>query len=313
MTRSEYLGELRARLARLSPEEAQAAIEFYAEYFEDAEDDAAVIETLGSPGRVAAQILAETSAQRLNDSPISPYRLAAAGQQAAPLPKPRGSFPDYMGGAAGASASAAEPQAAEHSGGAAAPTSGGSAEQKARPDTAGQPAPIVPGGYTRESYHGAGNARAVPNPAPVPPPARDCAPAAVPPSPYTTPEGRRSSLSSIWYVILGILALPVALPLALVAIVLIIACGAVCVALVALFFVCILFLIAAGFHSVRVFFTVGGGIEPLGIAFVLLGLALILVPLLVLLAAWLVRAIGKVSAKLFNKLKARSNRHEKQQ
>ncbi len=65
MTRNEYLRDLRQKLSRLPQSERDEAMAFYSEYFEDAGDDAAAIESLGSSIRLAAQINAEFSARML--------------------------------------------------------------------------------------------------------------------------------------------------------------------------------------------------------------------------------------------------------
>ncbi|MEG2939162.1 MAG: hypothetical protein RR829_02965 [Oscillospiraceae bacterium] len=46
MTRSEYLSELRSRLSRLPEDDLNEAIEFYTEYFEDAQSDADAVSAL---------------------------------------------------------------------------------------------------------------------------------------------------------------------------------------------------------------------------------------------------------------------------
>ncbi|MDR3277184.1 MAG: DUF1700 domain-containing protein [Oscillospiraceae bacterium] len=60
MTRNDFLPRLRRQLRALPREETDAAIAYYADYISDAggENEAAVIAELGSPGEVAAQILA---------------------------------------------------------------------------------------------------------------------------------------------------------------------------------------------------------------------------------------------------------------
>lgn len=86
MTKNDYLSDLRRKLARLPQSERDDAMSFYAEYFEDAGDDAAAIETLGSPIRLAAQINAEYSARMLEERDKAfrqPAQTAASKTEAA--------------------------------------------------------------------------------------------------------------------------------------------------------------------------------------------------------------------------------------
>jgi len=61
MNRNEYLAALRGALSGLPDEERASALRYYEEYLDDAgpENEARAIEELGSPQRVAAQILAD--------------------------------------------------------------------------------------------------------------------------------------------------------------------------------------------------------------------------------------------------------------
>lgn len=59
MNRAEFMAKLRDALAGLPEEERMNALRYYEEYFDDAEDEAKAIADLGSPEKVAAQILAE--------------------------------------------------------------------------------------------------------------------------------------------------------------------------------------------------------------------------------------------------------------
>lgn len=65
MKREEYLNELRKNLNALTIEEQNEALEYYASYFEDANDDEHVIEELGSPENLA-KIIEEKFANALS-------------------------------------------------------------------------------------------------------------------------------------------------------------------------------------------------------------------------------------------------------
>lgn len=61
MKRREFIEKLRSELSRLPQEEIEAAVEYYEEYFDDAgrENEKEVLQQLGSPKKVAAQIKSE--------------------------------------------------------------------------------------------------------------------------------------------------------------------------------------------------------------------------------------------------------------
>lgn len=67
MNKIEFLEKLKKELVRLPAEEAEAAMEYYREYFDEAgsENEEKVAESLGSPKRVAAQIKADYAAKLL--------------------------------------------------------------------------------------------------------------------------------------------------------------------------------------------------------------------------------------------------------
>ena len=60
MNREQFIAQLARLLQDLPPAERQEAIRYYQEYFDDAgeENEDAVIQELGSPGKVAASIKA---------------------------------------------------------------------------------------------------------------------------------------------------------------------------------------------------------------------------------------------------------------
>lgn len=130
-------------------------------------------------------------------------------------------------------------------------------------------------------------------------------------SPYASGT-RQSSLNWIVYVILGIFALPIALPVAIAIFAVLFSLIVVCIVLVVVFVVVV---VALMFSSIATLFTAGfgamtvaSGLLTLGGALVSLGLALLLIPLLIKFVIWLVRAIGKLATKIFNGLKRRTDK-----
>ena len=73
MKRREFIEKLRSELSRLPQEEIEAAVEYYEEYFDDAgrENEKEVLQQLGSPKKVAAQIKSEY-AMKLFDEEETP-------------------------------------------------------------------------------------------------------------------------------------------------------------------------------------------------------------------------------------------------
>lgn len=59
MTRDEFLSQLRKNLKRLPKEELEDVLSYYSEYFDEAgpENEQSALEELGSPARIASQIL----------------------------------------------------------------------------------------------------------------------------------------------------------------------------------------------------------------------------------------------------------------
>ena len=70
MNREEYLAELERLLLELPEEERQAAVQYYADYFEDsgAANEAEVIRELGSPLKVAESIKADYYGREFNEA-----------------------------------------------------------------------------------------------------------------------------------------------------------------------------------------------------------------------------------------------------
>jgi PadR family transcriptional regulator PadR len=62
LNKQQYLAELRTHLAGLPANEIDMAVKFYAEYFDEAGNDAAVAEELGKPFHLAKSIISEQSA-----------------------------------------------------------------------------------------------------------------------------------------------------------------------------------------------------------------------------------------------------------
>ena len=57
MTREEYLNELKSSILSLSNDEQIEAIQYYSDYFEEADDDEKVMRELGSPEELAKTII----------------------------------------------------------------------------------------------------------------------------------------------------------------------------------------------------------------------------------------------------------------
>lgn len=74
MNRLQFMTELRGRLSQLPPEELNSALLYYAEYFDDAgpENEQKVIQELGTPEQVAAQIIEDYAAKcvRIPPEPV---------------------------------------------------------------------------------------------------------------------------------------------------------------------------------------------------------------------------------------------------
>ena len=72
MSRAEFMKILRSELHRLPEDERNAALEFYEEYFDEAgaENEQQVIENLGNPKKVAAQIKSEYAMRQLENEEI---------------------------------------------------------------------------------------------------------------------------------------------------------------------------------------------------------------------------------------------------
>ena len=60
MTREEYLAELKLKLSSLSQDELNEAMQYYSDYFDEANDDEKVMAELGSPEELS-KVIAEIS------------------------------------------------------------------------------------------------------------------------------------------------------------------------------------------------------------------------------------------------------------
>lgn len=85
MNRVEFLQELEKGLARVSPDERVAALQYYTEYFDDAgpAEEEQVILQLGSPSQVAADIMASWGLAETEPAPAESGLVAAAQSEAA--------------------------------------------------------------------------------------------------------------------------------------------------------------------------------------------------------------------------------------
>lgn len=73
MNRLQFMEELKNRLNQLPPEELAGALMYYSEYFDDAgaENEAQVINELGTPAQVAEQILEDYAAKSGRQMPVA--------------------------------------------------------------------------------------------------------------------------------------------------------------------------------------------------------------------------------------------------
>jgi len=76
MTRKQFMEELRDRLSRLPPNEREAALSYYEEYFDEAGADREqdVIRELGNPASVASRILADYAVKAAREAPYNPRK-----------------------------------------------------------------------------------------------------------------------------------------------------------------------------------------------------------------------------------------------
>lgn len=70
MTKTEYIGEIRARLVSLNNEEREDAVRYYEEFIDDSEDEQAAMDSLGSPAEVVRIILDDMNR---TETPTSQY------------------------------------------------------------------------------------------------------------------------------------------------------------------------------------------------------------------------------------------------
>lgn len=71
MNKLDFLSQLAKNLAKLPKEEVESALDYYEEYFNDAgnEKEELVVKELGSPAKVASQIIANYTINDINSSP----------------------------------------------------------------------------------------------------------------------------------------------------------------------------------------------------------------------------------------------------
>lgn len=86
MTKNEFMKILRSELKKLPPEETDAAVEFFEEYFDEilengekTEEEA--VEELGNPKRAAAQIKADYAARMLDGDESAQHENATVGKR----------------------------------------------------------------------------------------------------------------------------------------------------------------------------------------------------------------------------------------
>ena len=96
MTKVEFMNELAGRLRHLPHEEYENAINYYLEYFDEAgeENEQKVIDELGSPQQIAAQIMADYAIKDMGNHPqntkkgISTFWIVIASIFAMPIALP---------------------------------------------------------------------------------------------------------------------------------------------------------------------------------------------------------------------------------
>ena len=59
MTREEYLAELKLKLSSLSQDELNEAMQYYSDYFDEANDDEKVMAELGSPEELSNRVMSD--------------------------------------------------------------------------------------------------------------------------------------------------------------------------------------------------------------------------------------------------------------
>ena len=357
MTRQEYLDALEQGLKKLSADEQESAVSFYKEYFDEAGDDDAVIESLGAPSKLAAQITADAFAKSLenggkasdsynesqNDSYPGVDRAAeypsytssyapggtTASQAGSYNPGNTGSYSSSANGTGvtgsntsfdnavynsntGNSGNAANTSYAANAGNIGNAANAGYAANTGNSGNAantGYAANTGNNGNTENSpyqgqYQTYDNRSASQNPG-YP------ASGSVGGQPYYNPapyEGaKKSRVSAIWYIVLGILALPVGLPILAAVFAIIAALLAVCFGVVVSLIAVIIGLVATA-GGIVVFGVMGLStvLSPLmtaGCVLVALGAAFVFIPAIVKLIAWIVRSVSKILASIFNKLR----------
>lgn len=292
MTKETYFKKLKESLSPIPEEEREEAISFYREYFEDAGNDEEAIKTLGAPARLGAQIVAEYAADYLEEKAArkkeepeeeekkeDEKKETLAAKENLPAEKPPVSFAELT---------------------------------PAVP--VGTAAPGIVSPYTKSGFVSVAKPASSAAAATALAPAEAQANGTVTPSPYAGAKPQ-SSTKAIWYIILGIFALPVGLPVAIAALAIIITVVAVCFAIIVALIAVIFALGAAGigslfFGATSTMMGAGAVLLSIGGALISAGLLLLLLPLFVKLIVWLVNSVGKLVSKIFNKLKKGKDNNE---
>ncbi len=133
------------------------------------------------------------------------------------------------------------------------------------------------------------------------------------PYPYPTESTKRKGVSAVWVIILGILALPVGLPLLAAALGMALAILAVCFGLIAALVGLLIAVVTFPIRILlRILFSAAGTVFSwwmvLGGGLSAIGLLLIFVPLIVWLIAWIFKQACKGVAWVYNKLRGESMR-----
>jgi uncharacterized membrane protein len=90
MSKNEFISELRKRLHKMPPDEIENAVGYYEEYFEEAgpENEGKVLAELGSPAKVASQIIGSFAVKDTEKERLSTFWMVIFAILSAPISLP---------------------------------------------------------------------------------------------------------------------------------------------------------------------------------------------------------------------------------